>query len=829
MAKASASLGSAAGVSDATTLKVARWLSDGPDHVAPVPATRVTSTAAFAGVSDATLKVARWLSDEADHVDPVQSGRQRDTLAHALPSTSATVRVSDATTLKVARWLSAGADPIAPLKNATPTSSTTAAASISGITTLKLLWPSDGAEPVPAASTVAIAATPVGECGPDKFMDRVGGAEAPARAEESREAAKIVQMMIVDSFNADTGGPGTFVVHVRHATGLKAGDRSGTSDPYVKVTLGKRTQMTGTVKRTLNPRFDREMYFAFESLDAALEQNAAFAVYDWDPPTLTDPLGIDDLIGRATVNLQQHRALLAAGNLVDLELVLNDGQATPARLYIGLQWTPDTTSSDTPAPPTLLSPPKESFEAVRSKFYSLSRITTFAPAAAPAAALAPAAAPAEASAGIPAPQPKQPGKILLHVSHATGLKAGDRSGTSDPYVKVTLGKRTQKTGTVKRTLNPRFDWAMGFAFESLDAALEEIAMFAVYDWDPPTLTDPLGIDDLIGRATLNLQQHRAPLAAGGPVDLEVILNDGQSTPARLNIRLEWTPDTTPRPGTIVVHVRHATGLKAGDRSGTSDPYVKVTLGKRTQKTGTVKRTLNPRFDWAMGFAFESLDAALEEIAMFAVYDWDPPTLTDPLGIDDLIGRATVNLQQHRAPLAVEEPVNLELALNDGQSTPARLYVTFEWSPAEALDVPKVEIPPPTRQHANTPRQLTRTETIGVSIAVRPASSPADKTDLKEYATLILCCLSYAMCLLAWLTYATRGSPVALPPAPPHSPLPSLQWPPVAPGKTARAPPPSPLPPPLPSVATSAFQTLRDHVSCSIPCVSPPPRRLPWAW
>ena len=49
------------------------------------------SLGSAAGVSDATLMVARWLSDGADHVDPVQSARQRDTLAHALPSTSATL------------------------------------------------------------------------------------------------------------------------------------------------------------------------------------------------------------------------------------------------------------------------------------------------------------------------------------------------------------------------------------------------------------------------------------------------------------------------------------------------------------------------------------------------------------------------------------------------------------------------------------------------------------------------------------------------------------------------------------------------------------------
>eukprot|EP00900_Chrysochromulina_parva_P009394 jgi/Chrpa1/18456/Chrysochromulina_OHIO_Genome00025027-RA len=233
------------------------------------------SLGSAAGVSDATLMVARWLSDRADHVDPVQSARQRDTLAHALPSTSGSATLLSDFERSVYRV--GGAEAFA-----------------DEVASTAQEWQATG----------RLKPAVISETG------RVAGdnTEAPAHADGSREAAKIVQT----SIGIITGVPGTVVVYVRHATGLMAGDRSGTSDPYVKVTLGKRTQKTGTVKRTLNPRFDREMYFAFESLDAALEQNAAFAVYDWDPPTLTDPLGIDDLIGRATVNLLQHRALLAA-------------------------------------------------------------------------------------------------------------------------------------------------------------------------------------------------------------------------------------------------------------------------------------------------------------------------------------------------------------------------------------------------------------------------------------------------------------------------------------------------------------------------------------
>ena len=65
---------------------------------------------ASSGVSDAsTLKVARWLSDGTGHVATVESASQRDPMANVLAPPSAPARVTDPTTLKVARWLAEGA------------------------------------------------------------------------------------------------------------------------------------------------------------------------------------------------------------------------------------------------------------------------------------------------------------------------------------------------------------------------------------------------------------------------------------------------------------------------------------------------------------------------------------------------------------------------------------------------------------------------------------------------------------------------------------------------------------------------------------------------
>ena len=117
---------------------------------------------ASSGVSEAsTLKLARWLSDGTGHVAPVESASQRDPMANVLAPPSAPARVTDPTTLKVARWLTEGAGPIAPV-HAAPATSTTGAGRVSDATTLKLSAGAEaapeGAEPAPEGAEPASAA-----------------------------------------------------------------------------------------------------------------------------------------------------------------------------------------------------------------------------------------------------------------------------------------------------------------------------------------------------------------------------------------------------------------------------------------------------------------------------------------------------------------------------------------------------------------------------------------------------------------------------------------------------------------------------------------------
>ena len=65
-----------------------------------------------------------------------------------------------------------------------------------------------------------------------------------------------------------------------------------------------------------------------------------------------------------------------------------------------------------------------------------------------------------------------PGSVRVHLSHATGLRAADPNGLSDPYIKIKLGGLVETGPTIKATLNPRFDWDFRFAFKSVERALE---------------------------------------------------------------------------------------------------------------------------------------------------------------------------------------------------------------------------------------------------------------------------------------------------------------------------------------------------------------------
>ncbi|MET9141991.1 C2 domain-containing protein [Streptomyces parvulus] len=82
-----------------------------------------------------------------------------------------------------------------------------------------------------------------------------------------------------------------------------------------------------------------------------------------------------------------------------------------------------------------------------------------------------------------------------------------------------------------------------------------------------------------------------------------------------------------------VETIEARGLLPKDFNGSSDPYVKLSLGDQKYKTSALSETLTPR--WDVDFNFR-VNGASEEL-LVEVYD------RDPIGSDELLGTTTVKL------------------------------------------------------------------------------------------------------------------------------------------------------------------------------------------
>jgi hypothetical protein len=86
--------------------------------------------------------------------------------------------------------------------------------------------------------------------------------------------------------------------------------------------------------------------------------------------------------------------------------------------------------------------------------------------------------------------------LCLQVIMGKDLEAMDISGTSDPYVKIKLGKHDHKTRIVYKNLDPEWN-------EDFEMNIDDMSMpLHVSIWD----NDLLGADDLIGEIAIRLDE-----------------------------------------------------------------------------------------------------------------------------------------------------------------------------------------------------------------------------------------------------------------------------------------------------------------------------------
>ncbi|XP_069968511.1 synaptotagmin-7 isoform X2 [Bactrocera oleae] len=216
--------------------------------------------------------------------------------------------------------------------------------------------------------------------------------------------------------------------------------------------------------------------------------------------------------------------------------------------------------------------------------------------------------------------------LILKVLQGKELPAKDLSGTSDPYVRVTLlpdKKHRLETKIKRRTLNPR--WNETFYFEGfpIQKLQSRVLHLHVFDYDR------FSRDDSIGEVFLPLCQVDF---ASKQSFWKALKPPAKDKCGELLSSLCYHPSNSVLTLTLI----KARNLKAKDINGKSDPYVKVWLqfgDKRVEKRKTpiFNCTLNPVFNES--FSFNVPWEKIRECSLdVMVMDFDN------IGRNELIGR-----------------------------------------------------------------------------------------------------------------------------------------------------------------------------------------------
>ncbi|XP_014489022.1 PREDICTED: synaptotagmin-7 isoform X2 [Dinoponera quadriceps] len=216
--------------------------------------------------------------------------------------------------------------------------------------------------------------------------------------------------------------------------------------------------------------------------------------------------------------------------------------------------------------------------------------------------------------------------LILRIIQGKDLPAKDLSGTSDPYVRVTLlpdKKHRLETKIKRRTLNPR--WNETFYFEGfpIQKLQSRVLHLHVFDYDR------FSRDDSIGEMFLPLCQVDL---SEKPSFWKALKPPAKDKCGELLCSLCYHPSNS----ILTLTLLKARNLKAKDINGKSDPYVKVWLqfgDKRIEKRKTpiFKCTLNPIFNEV--FSFNVPWEKIRECSLdVMVMDFDN------IGRNELIGR-----------------------------------------------------------------------------------------------------------------------------------------------------------------------------------------------
>uniref|UniRef100_A0A914EJY3 Rabphilin n=1 Tax=Acrobeloides nanus TaxID=290746 RepID=A0A914EJY3_9BILA len=225
-------------------------------------------------------------------------------------------------------------------------------------------------------------------------------------------------------------------------------------------------------------------------------------------------------------------------------------------------------------------------------------------------------------------------QLIIHLIRAKNLKAMDKNGFSDPYVKFHLlpgnAKATKLTSkTIEKTLNP--EWHEELVYHGITEEERQRKTIRITVLD----RDRIG-SDFLGETRVALKK----LPPGQMKKFNLFLEHAMALPpeksdggerGKLLVGVSYNIQQA----SLFVHIKRCAELLGMDSTGFSDPYCKVSLTPLSSKahrlkTTIKKRTLNPEFNETLQFIvpFKDLPKKTLEIG---VYDHDVGKHDDYIG------------------------------------------------------------------------------------------------------------------------------------------------------------------------------------------------------
>ncbi|XP_030027055.2 extended synaptotagmin-1 isoform X2 [Manduca sexta] len=312
--------------------------------------------------------------------------------------------------------------------------------------------------------------------------------------------------------------------------------------------------------------------------------------------------------------------------------------------------------------------------------------------------------------------PEPEGVLRIHLVQAQNLMKKDVSmlgkGKSDPYAIITVGAQQWKTKHIDNNVNPRWDyWCEARIMYSLGQTLD----IEVFDKDEGN------DDDKLGKCSLDISQ----VVRFGRLDTWQTLQ--QAKHGKVHLRLSWhrlSSDVTElsraltetlliksgdlSSAVLSVYIDSCKKLPNARSQARPDPYLTVTVGKKTENSAVQMRTDDPVYE--IGYSFLVQNPEIDNIEV-KVLDQKTGGLLGQLiySISSLLKQKDMSMLTQ--PLTLQRSGPESKIIMSMQLRILKDAVKEEDAELESVEQPPVEPSPPTPAASPTPSAETTDGTV----------------------------------------------------------------------------------------------------------------------